>query len=286
MKKINFKILILTCIVCLLPIALGVIYFDQLPERVAIHFNIQNNPDNYFPRVGFVFGIPFLMMLIQAFCCITVDLKDENKEANKKASSIFKWVIPTISIIIYVVTLLFALGYMLDIRRIVMILVGIMLIVLGNYTPKTKGNTYVHLGNIKDEKLLNKIAKISGYTFIIDGLLFILSVLFNPIVSIVMVLLLIVQGMGITIYAVINNKGAKGNGILILTIIIVLTVISALLLKYHEEFLFNKDGTISNAHQELINHLKSIEDNQERKKQVDFSLQYNLITQNEAYELY
>ena len=286
MKKINFKILIITCIVCLLPIILGVIYYNQLPEKVAIHFNIQNNPDNYFPRIGFVFGVPVIMMLIQAFCCIIVDLKDENKEANKKASSVFKWVIPIISIIIYVITLVFALGYMLDIRRIVMVLVGIMLIVMGNYTPKTKGNTYVHIGNIKDEKLLNKIAKISGYTLIIDGLLFVLSVLFNSTVSIVMVILLIVQGMGITIYALINNKGAKGNGILILTIIIVLTLLSALLLKYHKDFLFNEDDTISNAHQELINHLESIEDKDVRKNQIDFSLQYNLITPKEANELY
>ena len=220
MKKINFKILVVTCIVCLLPIILGIIYYNDLPEKVAIHFNIENNPDNFFPRAAFVFGIPVFMALMQAFACITTDLTDNHKEANKKASIVFKWIIPTITIILYVITLTFALGYMLDIRRIVMLLIGLMFIIIGNYLPKTKGNTYVHFGKIKDEKLLNKIAKISGYTMILNGLLFIASILFNPIVSLILVILLISEALVISIYTCFNNKKSKGNIILIITIII------------------------------------------------------------------
>ena len=37
---------------------------------------------------------------------------------------------------------------------------------------------------------------------------------------------------------------------------------------------------------DLITHLKSIEDVNERKNQIDFSVQQNIITQEEANELY
>ena len=46
MKKINYKILLVTCIVTLFPIALGLVFYDSLPNEMAVHFNIKNNPDN------------------------------------------------------------------------------------------------------------------------------------------------------------------------------------------------------------------------------------------------
>lgn len=58
MKKINFKILFVTCIVCLLPIIIGLVFYNQLPEQIAIHFDINNNPDTFFPKLAFIFGMP------------------------------------------------------------------------------------------------------------------------------------------------------------------------------------------------------------------------------------
>ena len=286
MKKINFKILIVTCIVCLLPIFLGVIYYNELPKQVAIHFNIEGNPDNYFPKSIVVFALPVFMMLIQAFCCIVTDISDNYKEANKKASNVFKWIIPCITVIIYAVTIFFALGYILDIRRIVMILTGLIFIITGNYIPKTKGNTYIHIGNITDEKVLYKISKITGYIMILNGILFIVSILFNPIVSLFLVILTILEAIIIAIYAYVNNKNSKANIILLISGILILSLICIGLIKYHESFLFMEDGTIQDAHYELINHLNSIENNLDRKKQIDYSLNHNLITIEEANELY
>ena len=56
--------------------------------------------------------------------------------------------------------------------------------------------------------------------------------------------------------------------------------------RYNPNYLYNQDGTIADEHQELIKHLKSIEDAEERKKQVDFSVEQNIITPEEASQLY
>ena len=154
MKKIDLKMLIITCLACLLPIFLGITFYNQLPEQVAIHFNINNEPDGYFSKPAFVFGMPVIMVAIQAFCCIVSDLDDKNKEANKKALRVIKWIIPIITVILYIVTIIFALGNALDIRRIVMIIIGLELIILGNYTPKTKG--YMNgMKNLNEEDYKN-----------------------------------------------------------------------------------------------------------------------------------
>lgn len=73
--------------------------------------------------------------------------------------------------------------------------------------------------------------------------------------------------------------------IIIALVIVVLAIILGSL-KFRGLFLFNEDGTIVDGHAELIERLKSVEDKDERKRQIDFSLQSNIITQEEANELY
>ena len=69
-------------------------------------------------------------------------------------------------------------------------------------------------------------------------------------------------------------------------IIIVLLGIVFASIKIYNSYIFNEDGTLSDAKTQLIEHLKSIEDKEERKKQIDFSVESNIITKQEANELY
>ena len=173
MKKINVKSLVITSIVCLLPIILGLIFYNALPESVAIHWGINNNPNGYFSKPAFVFGMPMIMVALQIFCCIVSDLSDKNPEANKKAVTVYKWIIPILTIILYIVTIMFALGNNLDIRKIVMILLGILFIISGNYMPKVRNDYYMNSKIFwvknRDEKLVNKAARVTGYMLIIGG---------------------------------------------------------------------------------------------------------------------
>lgn len=213
MKKINVDILLITCVMCLMPIFFGLIFYDSLPDSVAIHFDINNNPDNFCSKEFFVFGLPVIMMLFQIFCCVVTDLKDEHPEANKKAVGIFKWIIPVITVLMYVVTLMHAMTIGIDIRVVVMIILGVMFVIMGNYIPKVVGkqniNLYFKLFEIKDENLNNKIKRITGYTLIVDGFLFILSTLFNQIVSVVLVGIMILQAIVLSVYTIIKAKKEK-----------------------------------------------------------------------------
>lgn len=206
MKKINYKNLIITCIVTLLPIVLGIIFYNKLPNEIAIHFDINNNPNGYFPKIAFILGIPILMTIFQIICCTINDIKDEHPEANKKMTSVAKWIIPTLTIVMYIVTIMYNLGNKLDIRKIVMIILGILFIILGNYLPKTKSG----INGLKkvSEKQYKKIARISGYSLIIDGLLCLISTLFNQYISIAIIVLIILETLAICIYS-LNKKEEK-----------------------------------------------------------------------------
>lgn len=210
MKKIDLKILIITVIFCLLPILIGVSYYDSLPDKVAIHFDINGNPDGFMNKEWHVFGLPIFMSLIQIFCSVTVDLADKNKEANKKISIVSKWMIPVISICIYVITILYNLNYIVNIQVYVMLLLGLMFIVVGNYSPKTVGTAYTR-HRFKDGLVQKRIAKIVSLVLILFGTLLIASIFFKPIVSACVVAGMIITVLVIGIYGLILDNRAIKN---------------------------------------------------------------------------
>lgn len=78
----------------------------------------------------------------------------------------------------------------------------------------------------------------------------------------------------------------KNKKILIgILILIILCAIGFAVYKYRSSYLFSEDGSIVDGHQDLINHLEKIENAEEKTKQIDFSLEQNLITVEEANEL-
>lgn len=213
MKRINVKSLVITSMVCLLSIILGLVFYSELPDNIAIHWGINNNPNGYFSKPAFIFGMPMIMVALQIFCCIVSDLSDKNPEANRKAVTVYKWIIPILAMILYIVTIMYALGNNLDIRKIVMVLIGIIFIISGNYMPKVRGDYYINMKAFgvknKDERLVNKAIKLTAYMLIIGGALCLLSVLFEPIVSIVVIGAIILFTLMIYLYVYLESRKQK-----------------------------------------------------------------------------
>ncbi len=79
---------------------------------------------------------------------------------------------------------------------------------------------------------------------------------------------------------------SKKTVIIIAIICLVILAILFATFKIYNSYMFNDDGTLSDAHTQVIEYLKNVEDKEERKKQIDFSVESNIITQEEADELY
>ncbi len=207
MKKINWKIIAITGGICLLPIILGIAVYDKLPNEIAIHFNINNEPDNFASKEFVVFGLPCLMLLVQTTCCIANDLK--GKKENPKIERFFKAIIPVLTILLYITTIAYALGNDLDIRKIACFVIGIIIVIIGNYSPKMKYNKSIGIhpnSFIKNKDVRRKINRISGYILVAIGLLFILSIFLTPIFSVAVLILTILVSLGIMIYSIYLNK--------------------------------------------------------------------------------
>ena len=187
MKFIKWKVLIATSLVCLLPILLGVALWNELPETMAIHFDINNNPDNFANRGFVVFGIPCLMVLLQFFCCFVNDINALKHGERKKIETVTKWIIPVMTVVLQVVTLGYSLGWDMDIRRVAAVLVGLVLIVIGNYLPKFD---YIKNYDIDTQKA-RKINRFIGFETVVMGTLFIVSIFLPPVATVSCIVLLV-----------------------------------------------------------------------------------------------
>lgn len=187
MKFMKWKILFITCLVCLLPILFGVALWDRLPEIMAIHFDINNNPDNFASKGFVVFALPILMVLLQIFCCFINDINSKKHGERKKFERATKWIIPAMTVILQTVTLGYGLGWNFDIRKVASLLVGAIFLLVGNYLPKFD---YIKNYDLDTEKA-RKINRFIGFETVIMGLAFILSIFLPPFATIACLLLMI-----------------------------------------------------------------------------------------------
>ena len=198
-KKIDWKILIITGLICLIPMIFGVILYDQLPEQMAVHFGVNNEPNSFAPKEFALFGIPIFMFALQVFCCIFSDFMEEKKQ-NKKYITIYKWIIPIIEMVVYLTMLAYGAGIELDMRMIVCITLGIVFTLVGNYMPKTEPNK-LQMNYIRAD-FWKKVKRPAGYFFVIIGLAFIISAFLNSMVSLILLGIIIVAAILITIYSI------------------------------------------------------------------------------------
>ena len=194
MKNINWKIVIITSLVCLLPIVLGIIFYQQLPEQMPVHFNINNEADNYASKNFALFGIPIILTGVQIFCCIITDWKENKKTQRPRFITIIKWFVPILSIVVSTILIEIPLGSTVDVRKSVCLVIGIFFILIGNYLPKmsyemAKGKLHPMP---QDEKMYRRIIRMLGYTFVVSGIALLVSILFAPIFTVAVIIVLVV----------------------------------------------------------------------------------------------
>lgn len=171
------KRLILTTVICLLPIMAGLALYNRLPERMPTHFDFSGAPDGWSSRPVAVFGLPCLLAALNVFLnvCLNRDPKRANMSGALKAIS--QWSLPILSVLCYGLTLTAALGYPSRIEIVVPLLTGILFLAVGNYLPKTKQSYTMGIRlpwTLDSEENWNRTHRLSGFLWVAAGAAFIL----------------------------------------------------------------------------------------------------------------
>ena len=124
-----------------LPCIFGVVMWDKLPLSLAIHFSADGVADGTGSKAFAVFGIPAILFVLH-WVCVLVTLWDWKKkgEQSGKVFGLVLWICPFISAFTAVMLYSVALGTKLNMTVFMLVMLGLLFAVMGNYMPKVKRN--------------------------------------------------------------------------------------------------------------------------------------------------
>lgn len=168
----NKKLLMITSIVCALPLVFAAMVYGQLPDTMATHWDLAGNANGWMPKLYAAFGLPLFLLAIHVLG-ITVVMHDPKRQNQGRVPQMMTyWIVPVISVITTTMTLLIGLGHKVNIGIFVYILVGVLFIVLGNYLPKSRQNYTIGIKlpwTLASTDNWNKTHRLGGILFILGG---------------------------------------------------------------------------------------------------------------------
>lgn len=127
-------------IAMLVPVVIGLLLWNQLPDEIAVHWDMYSQPDSWMAKPLVVLGIPLFLMLLQTFALFG-SRKNFDTAYTGGLRILMIWLVPAICIIACGMVYVVALGPEFDMARICLVLVSILIIVLGNLMPKARRNS-------------------------------------------------------------------------------------------------------------------------------------------------
>jgi uncharacterized membrane protein len=174
--KIDKKTLILTSLVCLIPLIAGALVYSRLPETVATHFSFDGTPNGWSSRAVAAFGLPGFMLIMNFLLIFGLNADPKRQNMNSALKTIAIWTVPVLSLVCSGITLAGALGYPMKIQIILPVLMGVLFILIGNYLPKTKQSYTMGIRlpwTLNSEENWNRTHRLAGYLWVIGGIAFI-----------------------------------------------------------------------------------------------------------------
>ena len=170
------KTLILTTLVCLLPLIVGALVYSRLPEQVATHFDLHGNPDGWSSRAFAVFGLPGILLAVNLLMPFLLRADPKHENMSGALVNIVIWTVPVVSLLCSGLTLGRALGYDLRIEMVLPVFMGVLFILIGNYLPKTKQSYTMGIKlpwTLASEENWNRTHRLAGFLWVIGGAYFV-----------------------------------------------------------------------------------------------------------------
>ena len=182
MIKKNWKLLLVTSIITLLPIMIGLLLWKQLPDQMPIHWNASGEIDGWSSKLFSVVGLPMIMLAVQWLCLFGTLADPKKANHSVKVLHLVLWIIPVLSVVLQTATYAAALGKEVPIEVITPVLVGLMFTIIGNYLPKCKQNYTIGIKlpwTLSSEENWNKTHRFAGRLWLACGIIIMLSGFFG-----------------------------------------------------------------------------------------------------------
>lgn len=163
-------------------VIISIVSYPYLPEQVPIHWNMQGEVDNYSSKLFNAILLPGMIIFLYSLLSVLPKIDPKKENVKKFGSSYYIIMLATmlLFIVIQIITILVALGYDIDMPVIISILVGILLVITGNYLQRARQNFFMGVRTpwtLSNEKVWDRTHRLSSKVFVLAGIIMIVSVL-------------------------------------------------------------------------------------------------------------
>ena len=207
--------IIITSVIVLIPMLVGVAFWDALPEQVAIHWGASGEPDGWCSKAFAVYALPLIMVALHWACLFATRFDKKNRNQNPKMMNITYWLVPAVSWVANGMTYADALGKDIDVIRLLPIIMGALFLLIGNYLPKCTPNRTVGIRikwTLADEENWNATHRFGGKVWFIGAIVILASSLLPTKISVcAMIAAMLAMALAPIIYSYCFYKKKKGK---------------------------------------------------------------------------
>lgn len=177
--KLDWLILLLIAI----PIIFIGINWNQFPEQIPTHFNLQGIPDDYSSKVFGLILLPGInIALYFLFIYLPKIAPSKNKYTNFLVKlRVFRTVLHAFVSFMVVITCLYTLGYNFNMSVIVMYAVATLFLIMGNYLGNIRHNYFIGIRTpwtLADESVWTKTHRMAAKVWVIASIIAIIVMVF------------------------------------------------------------------------------------------------------------
>ncbi len=173
MIKKNLKILLITSLAILLPIIVGLLLWNRLPDRMPMHWNAAGEIDGWSSKPFAVFGMPLIMLGFHWLCVLATGADPKKTSHAPKMITLVLWIIPVLHALLAVMVYAVAMGQSVRVEVVMPVIIGLLLAIIGNYLPKCKQNYTIGIKipwTLNSEENWNKTHRFAGWVWTFGGL--------------------------------------------------------------------------------------------------------------------
>jgi uncharacterized membrane protein len=165
-------------VVTLATLAFSLWALPRLPAQVATHWGVDGQPNDWSSPAFAALLMPGIMLFMSAiFAALpNMDPLKKNYEFHGSVYFLLGNVIVGFMGAVQVLILGSALGWPLDMRQALPVLLGLLFLVMGNLIPRIRPNWFMGIRTpwtLSSERVWRKTHRVGGYMFILAGLAFI-----------------------------------------------------------------------------------------------------------------